>query len=128
MIHAVIVMNTHGKPRITKFYKNVAADEQQEIVSAIYSALSSKGENFCSFIEADDIFGPETQLVYKHFATLYFVFAIDKAENELAILDLIQLFVEVLDKAFKNVCELDIVYNFNKVRCLRSVSTFLRSC
>lgn len=32
----------------------------------------------------------DTKLVYKHFATLYFVFIIDSAESELGILDLIQ--------------------------------------
>lgn len=32
----------------------------------------------------------DTKLVYKHFATLYFVFVIDSAESELGILDLIQ--------------------------------------
>lgn len=32
----------------------------------------------------------DTKLVYKHFATLYFVFVIDNAESELGILDLIQ--------------------------------------
>lgn len=85
----------------------------------------------------------DTKLVYKHFATLYFVFVIDNAESELGILDLIQgnyafssriacpsfsgfiywtsfgdpaVFVETLDRCFKNVCELDIVYNFGKVR------------
>ncbi|KAH7520038.1 hypothetical protein FEM48_Zijuj08G0101300 [Ziziphus jujuba var. spinosa] len=37
------------------------------------------------------------------------------SENELAMLDLIQVFVETLDKCFKNVCELDMVFNYSKV-------------
>lgn len=40
-------------------------------------------------------FGKDTKLIYRHFATLYFVFAVDQAESELGILDLIQVFVEV---------------------------------
>ncbi|MBA0863918.1 hypothetical protein Goshw_027336 [Gossypium schwendimanii] len=32
----------------------------------------------------------DSRLVYKHFATLYFVFVFDSSENELAVLDLIQ--------------------------------------
>ncbi|BFI04552.1 AP-3 complex subunit sigma [Marchantia polymorpha subsp. ruderalis] len=118
MINAVLVMNTQGKPRLTKFYEPVAVEKQQDIIRSVYSVLSSRGENFCSFVEADDIFGPDTKLVYRHFATLYFVFVINKAESELGILDLIQVFVETLDKNFKNVCELDIVYNFNKVHTI----------
>lgn len=59
-------------------------------------------------------FGKDTKLIYRHFATLYFVFAVDNAESELGILDLIQVFVEVLDKCFENVCELDIIFNSDK--------------
>ncbi|KAF9589606.1 hypothetical protein IFM89_026105 [Coptis chinensis] len=33
----------------------------------------------------------DTRLVYKHYATLYFVFVFDDSENELAMLDLIQV-------------------------------------
>lgn len=40
---------------------------------------------------------------------------VDVNDNELAYLELIHLFVEVLDKYFGNVCELDIVFNFHKV-------------
>lgn len=46
-------------------------------------------------------------MIYRHYATLYFVFAVDKQESDLGILDLIQVFVEALDKCFENVCELD---------------------
>lgn len=44
-----------------------------------------------------------------------FVFVIDDAESELAVLDLIQVFVEVLDRSFENVCELDLIFNPDKV-------------
>ena len=37
------------------------------------------------------------------------------SDNELAYLETIHLFVELLDQYFSNVCELDIVFNFNKV-------------
>lgn len=40
---------------------------------------------------------------------------IDNDENELASLELIHLFVEILDRYFGSVCELDVVYNFYKV-------------
>ena len=41
-----------------------------------------------------------------------FVFVIDEAESELAVLDLIQV---LLDKSFENVCELDLIFNPDKV-------------
>ena len=37
------------------------------------------------------------------------------SDNELVYLETIHLFVELLDSYFSNVCELDIVFNFNKV-------------
>jgi AP-3 complex subunit sigma len=118
MILAALVMNTQGKPRITKFYVPLGVERQQEAIRTIYSALSQRPEDSCSFVETEDIFGPDTKLVYKHFATLYFIFVIDSSESELGMLDLIQVFVETLDRCFKNVCELDIVYNFNKVHTI----------
>ena len=39
----------------------------------------------------------------------------DSADNELACLEIIHLFVEILDHYFSNVRELDLVYNFHKV-------------
>ena len=35
-------------------------------------------------------------------------------DNELIVLEQIHLFVEVLDRYFGNVCELDIIFNFHK--------------
>ena len=40
----------------------------------------------------------------------------DANDNELAYLEAIHFFVEVLDQFFGNVCELDLVFNFYKVR------------
>lgn len=57
-------------------------------------------------------------VVYRNYATLYFVFVIDGGESELGILDLIQVFVESLDKAFRNVCELDLVFHFDEVHAI----------
>ena len=46
---------------------------------------------------------------------MYFTFCTDTNDNELAVLELIHLFVEILDGYFKNVCELDLVFQFDKV-------------
>jgi len=65
---------------------------------------------FCSLIGGSDY-----KLIYRHYATLYFVFCVDSSESELGILDLIQVFVETLDKCFENVCELDLIFHVDKV-------------
>ncbi len=46
---------------------------------------------------------------------MFFVFAVDSQESDLGILDLIQVFVEALDKCFENVCELDLIFHADRV-------------
>ncbi|KAH6767178.1 Clathrin adaptor complex small chain family protein [Perilla frutescens var. hirtella] len=118
MIRGVIVMNDQGKPRLIKFYEFQPPEKQQELVRSIYRILCSRAENVSNFVKADSLFGKDVRLVYKTFATLYFVFIFDHSENELAMIDLMQVFVETLNKCFKAVCELDIVFNFNKVHMI----------
>ena len=38
---------------------------------------------------------------------------VDPSESELGILDLIQVFVEALDKTFSDVCELDLIFRMD---------------
>ena len=52
------------------------------------------------------------------YASLYFVFCADKSDNELLILEVIHSFVELLDRFFGNVCELDLIFNFHKAYLL----------
>lgn len=55
------------------------------------------------------------KLVYRRYAGLFFCACVDTNDNELAFLEAIHFFVEVLDAFFGNVCELDLVFNFYKV-------------
>lgn len=64
--------------------------------------------------------GSDYKLIYRHYATLYFVFCVDSSESELGILDLIQVFVETLDKCFENVCELDLIFHADAVHYILS--------
>ncbi|KAG0460217.1 hypothetical protein HPP92_023345 [Vanilla planifolia] len=118
MIRAVIVMNTQGKPRLVRFYEFQPPEKQKELIRSIYGVLSSRADNLSNFVQTDAMFGQDTRLVYKHLATMYFVFVFDSSENELAMLDLIQVFVETLERCFKNVCELDLVFNFVKLHTI----------
>lgn len=55
------------------------------------------------------------KLVYRRYAGLYFCVCVDNNDNNLAYLECIHNLVEILDKYFANVCELDLVFNFFKV-------------
>ncbi|MCO5564250.1 hypothetical protein L7F22_017908 [Adiantum nelumboides] len=48
------------------------------------------------------------------YASLYFCMCIDPEDNELECLEIIHHFVEILDRYFGNVCELDLIFNFHK--------------
>lgn len=50
------------------------------------------------------------------YASLYFLVCVDPTDNELITLEIIHHFVELLDRYFGNVCELDLIFNFHKVR------------
>ncbi|TFK41315.1 clathrin adaptor complex small chain-domain-containing protein [Crucibulum laeve] len=124
MIHAVLIFNTSGVARLTKFYTPLH-QSSQTLVQKIFSLVCSRPAGLCNFLDAPELeafLGPKDggaderwRVVYRNYATLYFVFVVDGAESELGILDLIQVLVESLDRAFENVCELDLVFHFDEV-------------
>lgn len=116
MIRAVLIFNNHGKPRLIRFYEYYSEDMQQQIIRETFHLVSKRDDNVCNFLEGGTLIGgSDYKLIYRHYATLYFVFCVDSSESELGILDLIQVFVETLDKCFENVCELDLIFHMDKV-------------
>merc|ERR1719163_1227059 len=116
MIKCVLVVNNTGKPRLMRFYYDVPLDQQQVIMKTVYNQVSQRSdETCCCFAENEEIFGQGSKIIYRHFATLYFIFVCDDAESELGVLDLVQVFVQVLDACFENVCELDLIYHYDRV-------------
>lgn len=62
--------------------------------------MSSRQALLCNFLDAPELesfltqtddTGEKLRVVYRNYATLYFVFVVDSAESELGILDLIQV-------------------------------------
>lgn len=136
-------VNTSGVSRLTKFY-TTPQKSQQVLVEKIFSLISPRSQALCNFLDAPELdsflnhpsrAGEKLRIIYRNYATLYFVFVVDSSESELGILDLIQVldpssskvrfvltigdsvlqvFVEALDRAFENVCELDLVFNFDE--------------
>eukprot|EP01113_Clastostelium_recurvatum_P036607 TRINITY_DN524_c0_g1_i1.p1 TRINITY_DN524_c0_g1~~TRINITY_DN524_c0_g1_i1.p1 ORF type:complete len:167 (+),score=40.83 TRINITY_DN524_c0_g1_i1:41-541(+) len=115
MIKGILIINNHGKPRIAKFFEYFTEDKQQQIIREVFQLISRRSDRSCNFLEGGSLWGKETKLIYRHYATLFFVFCVDSSESELGILDLIQVFVETLDKCFENVCELDLIFHLDKV-------------
>ena len=89
--------------------------------------VSKRQSYMCNFIEGTGTsWGKNTKLIYRHYATLYFIFVVDDTESELGILDLIQTFVESLDRVFRNVCELDLILHVDRVSPFSITITFIR--
>lgn len=90
--------------------------EQQRVIRRVYQQVIQRPDTFCNYLEGSvPEWGENTKIIYRHYATLYFIFAVDSQESDLGILDLIQVIVEALDKCFENVCELDLIFHSDKV-------------
>ena len=63
----------------------------------------------CNFLEYKD-----TKIVYRRYASLFFIAGCDSDDNELITLEVIHRYVEQMDKYYGNVCELDIIFSFTK--------------
>merc|ERR1712212_545774 len=97
-------------------YQYYNEDVQQNIIKESFPLVLRRDDAVCNFLEGGTALGgADSRLIYRHYATLYFVFCVDSSESELGILDLIQVFVETLDKCFENVCELDLIFHMDKV-------------
>ncbi|AMD22800.1 HHR031Wp [Eremothecium sinecaudum] len=121
MIHAVLIFNKKCQPRLIKFYTPVELPKQKLLLDQVYELISQRN----SAIQSSFLVTPpsllsgggnnvneDIQIIYKNYATLYFTLIVDDQESELAILDLIQTFVEALDRCFAEVNELDLIFNW----------------
>ena len=115
-----MLQNRQGKTRLSKWYvpptggdtgSNSGIEAEKARVEAeIHRMVTARDKKYTNFIEYNNY-----KLIYRRYAGLFFTIAVDVQDNELSFLETIHLFVELLDAYFSNVCELDIVFNFNKV-------------
>ncbi|KAG9393794.1 Adaptor Protein Complex 2 subunit sigma (AP2S1) [Carpediemonas membranifera] len=110
MIRFFLIQNRQGRTRLSKWYIPYEEDEQHKVEAEVHSLVTTRSPRFTNFVEYRTF-----KVIYRRYAGLFFTMGIDEDDNELAHLEVIHLFVEVLDKFFGNVCELDLVFNFLKV-------------
>ena len=109
MIHFILLFSRQGKLRLQKWYEARDSKDKKKIIRDLTGLILQRKPKMCNFIEYKDMC-----IVYKRYASLFFCFAVDKTDNELGVLEVIHRYVEVLDKYFGSVCELDIIFNFEK--------------
>jgi len=110
MIHFLLVQNRQGKTRLAKWYDSYNEVEKRKLTNEIYRLINGREAKFTNFVEWRTF-----KIVYRRYAGLFFCMCVDTNDNELASLEAVHLFVEILDVYFGNVCELDLVFNFYKV-------------
>jgi len=109
MIHFILLVSRQGKTRLSKWYSAFTAKEKARIIRESTNLVLARNAKLCNFVE-----WKKYKIVYRRYASLYFLFGCDLEDNELIMLEIIHHFVEVLDRYFGNVCELDLIFNFHK--------------
>eukprot|EP00284_Hemiselmis_tepida_P008509 CAMPEP_0174932770 /NCGR_PEP_ID=MMETSP1355-20121228/41103_1 /TAXON_ID=464990 /ORGANISM="Hemiselmis tepida, Strain CCMP443" /LENGTH=120 /DNA_ID=CAMNT_0016179219 /DNA_START=39 /DNA_END=401 /DNA_ORIENTATION=+ len=87
----------------------MSVEERSTQEADIVRKCLMRGEQQCSFLE---FMGHK--VIYRRYASLFFIVGVDDDENEIGVLEFIHCLVETLDKHFENVCELDIMSQLEK--------------
>ncbi|KAF5099257.1 hypothetical protein DV451_003031 [Geotrichum candidum] len=94
-IRYLLLLSRQGKVRLAKWFETLASKEKTKIVREVTTL----------------VLGRRAKIRY---ASLFFIAGIEADDNELATLEIIHRYVELMDKYYGNVCELDIIFNFQK--------------
>ncbi|KAI9205092.1 AP complex, mu/sigma subunit [Polychytrium aggregatum] len=109
-IKFILLVSRQGKIRLTKWFtSDWGLKEKTKTVKEVSATVLARRTKMCNVLEYKDY-----KVVYRRYASLFFVAGIDVDDNELIVLEVIHRYVEVLDKWFLNVCELDIIFNFQQ--------------
>ena len=108
-IRFLLLLSRQGKVRLAKWYTTTTQKERARVIKDVTPMVLSRPAKACNFIDWKDM-----KLVYRRYASLYFVVGVDQGDNELVTMEVVHQYVEGLDKYFGNVCELDLIFNFHK--------------
>ncbi|KAI0938064.1 AP-1 adaptor complex sigma subunit Aps1, variant 2 [Taiwanofungus camphoratus] len=109
MITYILLVSRQGKVRLAKWFTTMPQKTKAKIVKDVTQLVLARRTRMCNVLEYKD-----TKVVYRRYASLFFVCGIASGDNELVTLEIIHRYVEVLDRYFGNVCELDLIFNFQK--------------
>ncbi|KAM7259221.1 hypothetical protein ACFE04_014962 [Oxalis oulophora] len=110
MIHFVCLISRQGKVRLTKWYSPYTQKERSKVIRELSGVILTRGPKLCNFVEWRG-----HKVAYKRcYPTTTTTTISVSDDNELEVLEMIHHFVEVLDRYFGSVCELDLIFNFHK--------------
>ncbi|KAJ4558913.1 AP-1 adaptor complex sigma subunit Aps1 [Exophiala dermatitidis] len=108
-INYLILLSRQGKVRLAKWFTTLSPKEKAKIIKDVSQLVLSRRTRMCNFLEYKD-----TKVVYRRYASLFFIAGCASTDNELITLEIVHRYVEQMDKYYGNVCELDIIFNFQK--------------
>ncbi|PSR76898.1 clathrin adaptor complex small chain-domain-containing protein [Coniella lustricola] len=108
-INYLILLSRQGKVRLAKWFTTLSPKEKAKIVKDVSQLVLARRTRMCNFLEYKD-----TKIVYRRYASLFFIVGCASDDNELITLEIIHRYVEQMDKYYGNVCELDIIFSFTK--------------
>jgi len=108
-IQYFLLMSRQGKLRLAKWFIPLTSKSKAKIVQDLTQLTHSRRQQSCNFIEYKG-----GKVVYRRYASLFFICQIGDEDNELLTLEIIHRYVEILDRFFGNVCEMDLIFNFQQ--------------
>ncbi|KAF7526764.1 hypothetical protein PCG10_003831 [Penicillium crustosum] len=108
-VHYLILLSRQGKVRLAKWFTTLSPKEKAKIIKDVTQLVLSRRTRMCNFLEYKD-----SKVVYRRYASLFFIAGCSSTDNELITLEVVHRYVEQMDKYYGNVCELDIIFNFQK--------------
>jgi len=105
----MLLFSRQGKVRLQKWFNAIGDKERKKITRELVNVVLARRPKMSNFLDWRNL-----KIVYKRYASLFFCCAIEESDNELITLEVIHRYVEILDKYFGSVCELDIIFNFEK--------------
>ena len=109
-IKYLLMVNKQGQTRLSKYFQHFpSVRERTALEGELIRRCLVRQERQCNFFEHSGV-----RVVYRRYASLYFILGVDMDCNELSVLEFIHNLVETMDKYFENICELDIMFNLEK--------------
>ncbi|KAH8692592.1 clathrin adaptor complex small chain-domain-containing protein [Talaromyces proteolyticus] len=108
-VHYLILLSRQGKVRLAKWFTTLSPKDKAKIVKDVSQLVLARRTRMCNFLEYKD-----QKVVYRRYASLFFIAGCSASDNELIGLEIVHRYVEQMDKYYGNVCELDIIFNFQK--------------
>ncbi|KAI9675892.1 MAG: Zn finger-containing GTPase- Activating Protein for ARF [Trizodia sp. TS-e1964] len=99
-INYLILLSRQGKVRLAKWFTTLSPKEKAKIIKDVSQLVLSRRTH--------------SKVVYRRYASLFFIAGCSSTDNELITLEIVHRYVEQMDKYYGNVCELDIIFNFQK--------------